>query len=134
MGIVGTFLLLVSRRGFKKYSTAYWQEEFKRLKHDAVITTTACIINTDWLEKEFHYFKSLLFNTLHYFREFSIRDIDKDISLLIEDVKKTKELKQPIRKLDDQFSFFETNVCPAFVKVLERIESKNFSKKLAKAI
>ncbi|MFY9116472.1 MAG: hypothetical protein WBK97_04305 [Bacteroidales bacterium] len=130
MGIVGTFLLLVSRRGFKKYSTAYWQEEFKRLKHDAVITTTACIINTDWLEKEFHYFKSLLFNTLHYFREFSIRDIDKDISLLIEDVKKkTKELKQPIRKLDDQFSFFETNVCPAFVKVLERIESKNFSKK-----
>lgn len=132
LNIVGDFLRL-SKNGFKEYTFDYTRKKFEQLQYDALISTIVCILNTYWKEDERPYLKTLLLNALHYLGWTSTTDIDKNLTLLIEQVKeKAKNLKQTTRNLDEQLSFFENKVCNAFRRATQNRENRNFADKADK--
>lgn len=106
----------------------------KRLiQQDALISTIVCILNVNWGENEKPYLKTLLLNSLHYLGWTSTKEIDKNLTFLIEQVKeKAKYLKRVTRILDEQLSYFENNVCNAFRHATRNRENKIFSNKANK--
>lgn len=132
LNIVGDFLRL-SKNGFKEYTFDYTRKKFEQLQYDALISTIVCILNTYWKEDERPYLKTLLLNALHYLGWTSTPDIDKNLTVLIEQVKeKAKNLKQATRNLDEQLSYFENNVCNAFRRATQNRENRKFADKADK--
>lgn len=132
LNIVGDFLRL-SKNGFKEYTFDYTRKKFEQLQRDALISTIVCIVNIYWKEDERPYLKTLLLNSLHYLGWTSTTDIDKNLTVLIEQVKeKAKNLKQVTRDLDEQLSYFENKVCNAFRSATQNRENRNFADKADK--
>jgi len=132
LNIVGDFLRL-SKNGFKEYTFDYTRKKFEQLQQDALISTIVCILNTYWKEDEKLYLKTLLLNSLHYLGWTSTTDIDKNLTILIEQVnEKAKNLKQTTRNLEEQLSYFENQVCKAFTRATKNRENKNFADKADK--
>lgn len=132
LNIVGDFLRL-SKNGFKEYTFDYTRKKFEQLQYDALISTIVCILNTYWKEDERPYLKTLLLNALHYLGWTSTPDIDKNLTVLIGQVKeKIKNLKQATRNLDEQLNYFENKVCNAFRRATQNRENRNFADKADK--
>jgi hypothetical protein len=132
LNIVGDFLRL-SKNGFKEYTFDYTRKKFEQLQRDALISTIVCITNIYWKEDERPYLKTLLLNALHYLGWTSTTEIDKNLTDLIKQVKeKAKNLKQATRNLEEQLSYFENQVCKAFIRATKNRENKNFADKADK--
>lgn len=126
LNIIGEFLML-SQVGFKQYEFEYTKIKVEQLKHDALINTLVCILNNNWLERETHYFYSLLFNTMHYLGwKDAVNDTTKCDDFKSEIGKRIAELKHRASGLQDNIDRFFNKVCPSFLKVILQLNNRSF--------
>lgn len=129
LNIVGDFLRLV-KNGFKEYSFDYTKKKFVHLRHDALISTITCIINTQWDDDELIYLKILLLNSLHYLGWTTSEELDENLEILITEVKtKLSQLKQPTRNFKAQLDFFSDSICNAYKHSIQKRERGSFANK-----
>ncbi len=128
LNIIGEFLVL-SQSGFKQYEFEYTKLKIEQLKHDALINTIVCLLNNNWLDKEMHYFYSLILNTMHYLGwKDVVNNVEKYHEFKAEIKNRINELKHRATSLPENTERFFRKIFPAFAKVIVKISEKKFDK------
>ncbi|MSP70354.1 MAG: hypothetical protein EXR20_08785 [Bacteroidetes bacterium] len=126
LNLIGDFLML-ARTGFKEYEFDYTKKKVEELKYEALTSTIVCLLNNRWKENEWHYFFSMLLNTLHYLGWKDVEDFNNNFGELKTKIThRISELKHRASGLEQNLETFYKKVCPAFTKVIKRLADKNF--------
>lgn len=126
LNLIGDFLML-ARNGFKEYEFDYTKRKIEDLKHEALINTIVCLLNNRWKDDELLYFFTMALNALHYLGSRNTDDLNNyfgEVKIKIN--KRNAELKHRTKDFEKNVEIFYSRLCPAFIKVIERIEKKNF--------
>ncbi len=126
LNLIGDFLML-ARTGFKEYEFDYTRRKIEELKDEALVSTIVCLLNNRWKDNESNYFYTMLLNTLHYLGWKDVENFDCNFNNLINNIKhRVSELKHRTNGLQHNFDIFYRKVCPAFKKVIKKLEDKKF--------